>query len=341
MGQIVYLVMENQFKSFIEVLDYFKEESTCVNYLAQTRWGNSPCCPHCGNVGAYITNRGFKCKAKECHKKFSVTTKTIYENSKIPLRLWFAAMYILTSHKKGISSHQLSRDLNVTQKTAWFMNQRIREMLNQDSSENLNGDIEVDETFVGGKNKNRHAHKKIEGSQGRSAKDKTPVFGITQKNEVKFIERPHKVIPNKIVKEKIITKQSQVKCIVVNDTEGLTLQTIISENVDKGSTIVSDSYKSYNGLELTYNHIKIKHTEGNYKTEGQNHTNTIEGYWTLLKRSYVGTYHYMSPKHLQRYCDELSYRYNSRELKDTVRFVKAVSMSDNGRITYKQLIQKK
>lgn len=121
--------MTTNFKSLLQVLDFFKDEETCKVYLAEQRWGDTPCCPHCGNVGAYVTNRGFKCKAKECHKKFTVTTGTIFENTKISLRLWFATIYLATAHKKGISSHQLSRDLNITQKTAWFLLHRVREML--------------------------------------------------------------------------------------------------------------------------------------------------------------------------------------------------------------------
>ena len=173
--------MTTNFKNLIQLLDYFKDEATCVNYLSVSRWGDTPACPHCGNVGAYITNRGYKCKAKECHKKFTVTTGTVFENTKIDLRYWFAAIYLATAHKKGISSLQLSRDLNITQKTAWFLLHRIRLMLTNNAPQKLEGGVEVDETFVGGKNKNRHANKKIEGSQGRSAADKTPILGIAEK----------------------------------------------------------------------------------------------------------------------------------------------------------------
>ncbi|RYU89388.1 IS1595 family transposase [Mucilaginibacter terrigena] len=147
--------MTTQFKSLIQVLDFFKEEDTCKAYLANSRWGTEPACPHCGNVGAYITNRGFKCKAKECQKKFTVTTGTIFENTKISLRTWFAAMYLCTAHKKGVSSLQLSRDLNLTQKTAWFILHRIREMLNANQPKQLDGTIEIDETYVGGATKNK------------------------------------------------------------------------------------------------------------------------------------------------------------------------------------------
>ena len=258
--------MTTNFKSLIQVLDFFKEESTCIQYLAENRWADAPSCPHCGNVGAYVTNRGFKCKAKECQKKFTVTTGTVLENTKIDLRLWFATIYLATAHKKGISSHQLSRDLNITQKTAWFLLHRVREMFRNTAPEMLEGGIEVDETFVGGKNKNRHANKKIEGSQGRSAADKTPVIGIAQKSEFTIVERPHKVIAGKTVRERVYTKYSTVSLEVVANTTAETLHPIMFKNVKADSRIVTDAYRSYCGLSANYNHVSIKHTDGNYIT---------------------------------------------------------------------------
>lgn len=332
--------MATQFKSLIQVLDFFKDETTCVKYLAASRWDNEPACPHCGNVGAYITNRGYKCKAKECHKKFTVTTGTIFENTKISLRLWFAAMYLCTAHKKGISSLQLSRDLNITQKTAWFLLHRIREMLANNEATQLEGGIEVDETFVGGKNKNRHANKKIDGSQGRSAADKTPVIGIAQKSEYTIVERDHKVIKGRKVQERIYTKYSNVTLQVVSDTSAETLHPIMFKNVKADSKIVTDAYRSYCGLSATYDHVAIKHKDGNYITLGDDHTNTIEGFWSLLKRGIIGIYHQVSPTHLHRYCHEFGYRYNTRMITDPNRFVNTFKKADNIRLTYKQLIAK-
>ena len=201
--------MNKTFNSLLQLIDYFKDENTCKQYLSNQRWSNGVCCPHCKSTKVYVTNRGYKCGNNECYKKFSVTTGTIYENTKISLRTWFAAMYLITAHKKGISSHQLARDLHITQRTAWFVLHRIREMLKEKNPQALKGNIEVDETFVGGKNKNRHKEKKVENSQGRSSKDKKPVLGIVQKKTFEIIERPHKVISGKIVKEKIITNPSR------------------------------------------------------------------------------------------------------------------------------------
>lgn len=312
MGQIVYLYM-NKFKSLIDLFDYFKDEQTCEIYLGTKRWGNTVTCPHCGSAKpAYVTNRGYKCSDKDCYKKFTVRTKTIYENSKIGLRIWFGALYLITAHKKGISSLQLARDLNVSQKTAWFMLHRIREMLTDREPSLMQGTVEVDETYVGGKNKNRHAHKKIECTQGRSAKDKTPVVGMVERN-------------------------GKVKTFVVENTDANTLHSIVKSNINLNVTLITDAYRSYNGLGTNYNHITVKHTKNNYKTEGDKHTNNIEGFWSLFKRGLIGTYHYMSPQHLQRYMDETSYRYNTRKLEDSYRFEEAILKSDTPRIKYRLL----
>jgi transposase-like protein len=305
--------MVSQFKNLLQVLDHFKDDKTCTDYLAQSRWAETPSCPHCGNVGAYITNRGFKCKAKECHKKFTVTTGTVFENTKVPLRLWFATIYLATAHKKGISSLQLSRDLNITQKTAWFLLHRVREMLTENAPQMLEGTVEVDETYVGGKSRNKHVSKRIPNSQGRSGNGKTAVVGLLARN-------------------------GDVRTFVIKDTEANTLQPIMLANVDPSAVVVTDAYRSYNGLAKTYRHVTVKHIENNYVTEGDNHTNNIEGFWSQLKRGIIGTFHQVSPKHLHRYCHEFGYKYNTRKVSDCARFEDVIKNVNCKRLTYANLI---
>lgn len=304
--------MQLKFKSLPQLLNHFKDEKTCTDYLASMRWDGNVCCPHCGNDKVYTTDRGYKCADKTCHKKFSVTVGTVFEGSKIKLSLWFAAVYLATAHKKGISSLQLSRDLGVTQKTAWFMLHRIREMLNINAPELLSGTTQVDETFIGGKNKNRHSDKKVENSQGRSVKDKTPVFGMLN--------------------------NGQVQTEVVKDTKASTLKPIIYSMVQKGSIVVSDEWNAYNGLNKDFKHEVLKHNDNEF-VKGGFHTNSIEGFWSLLKRGIFGIYHSVSPKHLNRYCDEFSYRYNTRTIADTDRFSESLKQVE-GKLTYKMLITK-
>jgi transposase-like protein len=312
--------MPTQFKNLQSLLDFFKDDATCKAYYEQKRWGGTVACVHCGSVKVYYTNRGFKCGEKLCAKKFSVTVGTIFENTKISLRIWFAAMYLISTSKKGVSSLQVAEQLGITQKTAWFLNHRIREMLRDNDKEKLSGVVAVDETFVGGKNKNRHAAKKAPQSQGRAHVDKTPIVGLIQIN-------------------------GKVRTFVVANTDAQTLHQIMGDNVEEGSILVTDSYRSYNGLDTRFTHVKVKHEiNGGYVVKIGNekfHTNNIENFWSIFKHGIIGIYHFVSVKHLERYCEEFSYRYNRRNLTGVEKFESALLKVSNTRITYDTLIGKK
>lgn len=326
--------MKEKFSSLLELLDYFTDEKICNDYLILDRWEGTPICPHCATMEVYICKEYlFSCKS--CKMQFTAKVGTIFESSKIPLRKWYAAIYLTSEHKNGISSHQLAKDIGVTQKSAWFMLQRIR--FGIDEVDELDGEIELDETFVGGKNKNRHANKKIKNSQGRSFKDKTPILGMMQK-EIKIIEyRPNKLNHNfKLLKEKIILQVSKVKLKVIKSTSSENIQPEIIKNINKNSKIISDEWIGYNGLNSMFNHIIIDHSKYQYVNENGNTTNTIEGFWTFVKRACISTHHYVSRKHLQLYANEIGFRYNN--IKSTTRQKLKEILKSNKRITYKKLV---
>jgi len=298
----------------MSLLTYFKDEQVCRDYLAQIRWSGSPTCPHkdCGHnkVFTYASGKIYKCA--KCKKQFSVRVGTIFEDSKIPLQKWYAAIYLITAHKKGISSLQLHRDLGVTQKTAWYLLHRVRTTLGLNTgTQKLSGICEADETFIGGNEKNKHKSKRTEGTQGRSMKTKSAVAGV-------------------------IERGGELRAKKVPDTTGFNLKSFVCKNILFGSTIHTDEWWGYNGLASAFKHGVIKHNEGQY-VNGDTHTNTLEGFWSLLKRGAEGIYHSMSDKHLQRYIDEFVFRYNTRNYSESDRF--NLMLNNIGtHITYKQLI---
>lgn len=308
-----------QFKTFGQILDALPTDEACREYLELTLWNKEPVCPHCGvkNKKHYkLKTKGeFKglYKCKDCRARFTVLVGTMFEGSHIPLRKWFIAIYIFSSHKKGISSLQLSKDLGLTQKTAWFMLHRIRQAFNNKVDSKFTGVIQVDESFVGGKSKNKHNDKRIALSQGRSLKNKTPVLGM-------------------------IINGYRVYTQVIPDTKGTTIKPIINDMVDQGAIIVTDQWRGYNGLSKNFKHVVLNHKNNEY-VRGGFHNNTIENFWSHLKRGIYGIYHHTSTKHLHRYCHEFSYRYNTRKLKDNERFDLSLK-NVNCQISYKELIKK-
>jgi|SRR6185437_4278956 len=310
--------MAKAFKSLIEVSEHFKNDRDCSQWFAGLRWGDIVCCPHCASVKTYLFSNGIKYKCGDCFKQFTVKVGTIFEDSKVSLKKWIMAYYLLMAHKKGISSHQLAKDIHVTQKTAWFMLQRLRWALNQGSIEKLKGVVESDETFVGGKNKNRHKAKKLPMSNGRTHQGKTPVLGLLQRSETGAVT--------------VVTK-------VVSDTSPRVIQPLLHEYLDPSAILISDEWCAYAQMSKHFMHFQIDHSKGQY-AQGHITTNRIEGYWSQLKRTLLGTYHNVTPRHLQRYCDESTFRFNTKDMTDGERFILAMEKTVGKRLTYKTLIGK-
>ncbi|GAA0733852.1 IS1595 family transposase [Aquimarina litoralis] len=299
-------MINKDFNSILELLQSFPDEQTCIDHLEEIRWNGNVVSPFDPTSKVYNC-KGNKYKCKNTGKYFNVKTNTIFDNTKMELQKWFLAIWLVTSHKKGISSLQLGRDLKITQKSAWFMLQRIRQCFGIDNDEQLDNEIEADETYVGGKNKNRHANKKVKGT----TRDKTPVLGMVERN-------------------------GQLRAKKVDNTTYETLSKEIIKNVKEGAKLYTDDYLSYRKMRRVYDHSVVKHHKNEY-VKGRIHTNTIEGFWSLLKRGIFGIYHFTSKKHLQMYVDEFVFRYNTRKGSENERFNLLLSNIEN-RITYKELI---
>jgi transposase-like protein len=298
------------------------DEKTCREWLAEQRWNGKPACPYCGydeRIYSIEDGKRFKCGSKDCYKKFSVTVGTVFESSNIKLNKWLMALYLLTAHKKGISSYQLGKDIGVTQKTAWFMNQRLRTMMADNNVQPLEGIVEADETYMG--RKYRSDYKGL----SEDEIDWNLVSPHFSKGVVIGMAHPE-------------TKTIRVKAFPV--LKGKNVAKVVRENIKEGSTLHTDESRNYSTLQPDYNREKVNHSKHEWvKTNfgGDKITiNHVENFWSVMKRGLHGIYHQVSYKQLQRYCDEFSYRYNTRELKDGERFNLVIKNMER-RLDYKTL----
>ena len=305
--------MEYRFKTHSDLIRSLHDKKSCREFLEQQRWNGMPVCPHCNHKSEHHYKLKFGgefnglYKCPKCRKRFTVTVGTMFEGSKLSLEKWFEAILEFLSNKKGISSIYLSKKIGVTQKTAWFILNRIRYNLSDPELTKLNGLVQIDETYMGGKSKGRFKF-----NRGRSLKQKTPVVGV-------------------LTTEKVYA-------IVAPDTTGKTLKTIVYGLVERGSTVVTDEWPAYRGISKAgYIHEVVTHHTRQYVNERGFHTNGIEGFWSHLKRGVRGIYHSASPKHLQLYCDEFAYRYSTRMMTDFERFMQFI-VSMHRRLSYSELI---
>ena len=304
-------------KTLQEAIQFYSDRAVCQDVLAAARWPNGVCCPHCGSLEvSYLKNqRRWQCREKHPRRQFSVKVGTIFEDSPLGLDKWFLALWLLASAKNGISSYELHRAIGVTQKTAWFMLHRLRLVMQTGSFEKMDGTVEVDETFIGGKARNMHAKRRRQAL----AIGKVPVMGLLERHGPKG--------------------HSRVKTAIVPNTRKYRLHAEVHDAVRYGATVYSDELKSYDDLDATYVRDVINHAKTYVR--GSVHTNGMENFWSLLKRTLKGTYVSVEPFHLFRYLDEQVFRFNSRKTTDGKRFQDLLSRLVGRRLTYDHLTGKR
>ncbi len=304
-------------KSLQEAVVFFANPDNCIDYLAIRRWPNGVTCPTCGSdkVKFNPARRLWQCSSHHTKRQFSVKVRTIMEDSPITLDKWLMAMWLVTNCKNGVSSYEIARDVKVTQKSAWFMLHRIRLAMQDDFfGSKLGGEVEVDETFIGGKARNMHMSERKRRITATGTKDKTAVMGILERG-------------------------GKVRAAVVPNRKRAALQEQVRKHVTAGSALYSDALKSYSGLEVDYAHQVVDHATE--YVDGRVHTNGLENFWSLLKRGISGTYVSVEPFHLFRYLDEQMFRFNNRkDLDDAGRFNLAVSQILGKRLTFAELTGK-
>jgi transposase-like protein len=300
-------------KTLQEAIKYFSDKETCTTFMAQLRWPEGVTCPNCnGKAVSYLSTR-FMWKCKACKKQFSVKVGTIMEDSPIGLDKWLAAIWLIANCKNGVSSYEIHRAIGVTQKSAWFLLHRIRLAMQTGTFEKLSGQVEVDETYIGGLARNMHRSEHSRKVTGTGGSGKVAVMGLLERN-------------------------GKVRAKVINDATQLTLHAEVKGNVEPGAELFTDGFRAYGGLHQEYIHQVIDHAEK--YVDGQIHTNGIENFWSLLKRGLKGTYVSVEPFHLFRYLDEQVFRFNERHGKDGDRFHKVTGQVAGKRLTYDELTGK-
>lgn len=303
-------------KTLMEAVQYFSDLDRCHEFMRVIKWQDGkPTCLKCGcdNIGDIKSRRMFQCKNRECRKQFSVKVGTIFEDSPLGLDKWFVAAWSIVNAKNGISSCELGRALGVTQKTAWFMLHRVRLSMRTESFKTIVGEIEADETFIGGRAKNMHANKRK--AIGRGWVGKEIVHGLLERTNG--------------------DKPSRVDLAVIPNTRTHTIQRRVKDRVAPGSKLYTDSLASYNGLKSAYAHEFVDHAIE--YARGAVHTNGMENFWSLLKRTLRGTYVSVDPQHLSKYLDEQACRFNERKDSDSGRFAKVMKNVPGRRLTYAEL----
>jgi transposase-like protein len=313
--------VENEKLNLASMAAMFADEDKARAFVESKRWPNGPVCPHCECTEVYtLTPKSgstkpvrpgvYKCKA--CRQQFTVRIGTIYEESKIPLCKWLMAIHLMTSSKKGISSHQIAREIGITVKSTWFLTQRIREAMTEEPVAGMLKDVvEVDETYVGGK-----PRIKGESKRGRGT-DKKPVMVLVERNG------------------------SGIRCKPVERVDGRTLKNEIAVVVAKDAALMTDEFAAYRGVdkERTGGHFTVNHGEGEYvrRTNGglSINTNTAESFFALLKRGHYGIFHHLSKNHLHRYCNEFGFRWEHRKVSDGERMIAAMNGAEGKRLMYK------
>lgn len=314
--------MENQELNLATLVSVFADGHSAISFLETKRWPDGPICPFCGSDRIYSLKakpesrrpvRPSVHKCATCRKQFTVRIGTVFEDSHIPLNKWLMAIHLMTSSKKGVSSLQLSRELGITEKSAWFLSHRIREAMFEEASKNLLcGTVEVDETYVGGKPRKDNNDDGPKNKRGRGT-EKTPVMALVERNGDAY-SKP------------------------IKNVDGKTLKGTIKNLVHKSSTIMTDEWSSYTGIgkDFSGGHEVVEHSDGEF-VRGNIFTNTVESYFALLKRGVMGIFHHVSKGHLHRYCNEFSFRWNYRKVSDGERMIAAIEGVVGKRLTYRSV----